>query len=232
MNSEQLLEKVARLLERPARGRPRKPAPPAELQELLAVYFTDPFRPRLSGNAFLVWAFLLHRADPESRIAGLSCREIKAKTGLRSNRSLYRALDELARFGYCVPSTFPTGHCQPRTYKIPAHITPRCFAHPEVSRLARLADQPRRRPRKTAWMRNEAAPDPARPAIPPALHQAVAPGREGARMNPSANLNQSEFELPQLSLPDLEALNLDEKIEKLGQEVDLLLKALPPKTTR
>ena len=229
MNSIKLLEKLARQMERENRGQPPQPAPPAEPRELWEVYFLDPYRPRLSAVAHLVWDFLLHRADPESRIASVSFREIKIKTGLRSNRSLQRALEELARFGYCIPSTFPTGHCQPRNYKIPEHITPTRFAHPEVARLARQADQPRRRPRQTAGILNKNAY--AAPVPLPAKSPAPAPADPPAppKPTPPHHPPMPDLELPALDLKNLQALNLDERIEQLGQEVDQLHKALPTK---
>ena len=109
MESDKIFERMARLLERAPKGKAAKTVEPVEMQDLLWVYFRDPYRPRLSGNAFLVWACLLEKADPDSRIATVSFREIKRRTGIRSNRSLYLILAELDRFGYLVSSAFPTG---------------------------------------------------------------------------------------------------------------------------
>jgi len=212
MDSFKQLDKMIRQMEREKRLHP--PAPPAPPRELWPVYFDDPLRPRLSPIAHLVWDCLLLRADPESRIASLSLREIKHVTGLRSNQSLHQALAELARLGYVVPSTFPTGHCQPRTYKIPKHITPTRFNHPEVERLRRQADQPRRSrrnppPRLADPTPHKHNPTSFAPPPPPLPDPTPAP-------TPSEN--------PQL--PNLPALNLEEKVAQATKEVDMILNLL------
>jgi hypothetical protein len=225
MNQDQILLRAARLLERASQRRPAKPELPLEPWDLLEVYFADPCRPRLTPTAYLVWAYLLRRADAESRIATVSYRELRMKTGILSTRSLRQAILELTRLGYCVPSTVPTGPGLPKNYKIPDHIGTKRFAHPDVLRLSREADQPRRRPHRKAWMIAEEArraaayaplkpvtPPPPRPSIPPALEPGAEPG---APLRPI--------------VPPAAKLNLDEKIEQLGQEVDQLLQVFSKK---
>ena len=243
MNQDQILLRAARLLERASQRRPAKPELPIEPWDLLEVYFADPCRPRLTPTAYLVWAYLLRRAEAESRIATVSYRELRMKTGILSTRSLCHAIKELARLGYCVPSTVPTGPGMPRNYKIPEHIGTKRFAHPEVLRLSREADQPRKRRKKPAWLL-DAAPDPARVENPVGTNQNGESREVEARaepvplpaVSPAASTPTPpepqmlpDLQLPKLDLKDLEAMNLDEKIEKLGQELDELLKALPKK---
>jgi hypothetical protein len=215
MDSLQMLEKLARQMEREKRL--HSPAPPAEPKELWPVYFLDPLRPRLSPVAYLVWNSLLLRTDPESRIASVTWREIKYLTGLRSNQSVQRAIAELARLGYIIPSTFPTGHCQPRNYKIPKHITPTCYSHPEVERLRREADRPHRRRHQ-----RDAGPDAGTFPSVRALEKTILQEEKIGERQPAAP------ESP--PLPDLPPLpNLDEKIEKASKEVDQLLKMMNQK---
>jgi len=225
MDSLQMLDKLARQMEREKRLHP--PAPPAEPKELWPVYFLDPLRPRLSPVAYLVWNCLLLRADPESRIASATFREIKHLTGLRSNQSLQKAIAELARLGYIVPSTLPTGHCQPRTYKIPKHITPTCFAHPEVERLRREADRPRLRRPQPAWLQHLAAP-----SEPSSVHSAPCP----ATREPSTVIQEAPKtslpDLPPVAHPELPALNLEEKVAQATKEVDLILNLLSQQKRR
>jgi hypothetical protein len=248
MNPEQILEQVARLLERPPRGRPRKPEPPVPMWKLHYIYFDAPCRPRLTGQAFHVWCFLLHRADPLSRMANVSYREIRIFTGIHSNRSLRRVLKELTHFGYIIPSPLPTGPGLPKNYKIPDYIRDDRFDHPDVLRLAAEADQPRRPKHKPALRLTEAKLQPAeprRPAAPPPWERnAEVPGQNARvespqlppadptappKPTPPHHPPMPDLELPPLDLKNLQALNLDERIEQLGQEVDQLLKALPTK---
>jgi hypothetical protein len=130
MTPEQILNRLAHRLEGSSRRKTAALDLYSEPRDLLEEYFSDIFRPRLSGNAFLVWSLLLHRADPESRIASLSHRDIKLQTGIRSN--------------------FPTGPGMPRNYKIPEHIGTRRFPHLEAMRLCVEADRPRKRGKKAA----------------------------------------------------------------------------------
>ena len=212
MTPEQILNRMVRLMEQSAdRKNPRFELSP-EPADLVEEYFTDLWRPRLSGNAFLVWAYLCHRAEPESRIAGVSYRDLRAGTGIRGNRSLHQALSELDRLGYCIPTKTPTGPGQPKNYKIPEHIGSSRFPHAEAMRLCAQADRPRKRGNKAARILREAAREMTRAAAEQSPDH-TAP--VGPRV-PS----------PALDLPDPAALNLDQEIERLEKEVEEIGKAL------
>ncbi|OGP56018.1 MAG: hypothetical protein A2V67_13825 [Deltaproteobacteria bacterium RBG_13_61_14] len=259
MTPEQILNRLAHRLESSSRRKTAALDLYSEPRDLLEEYFSDIFRPRLSGNAFLVWSLLLHRADPESRIASLSHRDIKLQTGIRSNRGLHRALHELAHYGYCILSNFPTGPGMPRNYKIPEHIGTRRFPHLEAMRLCVEADRPRKRGQKAARILREAAREfaqadsrtqgPGFDSLAPGSNQARGLGQtsdSGSRvgapaplsadgapanpMSPSRPPAKAVYpDLPQLDLPDLEHLNLDQEIERLEKEVEEIGKALSKK---
>ena len=114
MTEEQILRLIRRAQQPlPKRGAPRIELPP-DPREVEEEYFNDPFRPRLTAKAFLVWAYLLRRTEPESRIALVSYREIRLNTGIRSHQQIRQAVVELAHYGYCIPGTCPTGPGLPR----------------------------------------------------------------------------------------------------------------------
>jgi hypothetical protein len=142
MSHEQFLHTAHRRAE--AEGNRRRPLPVPPLA-LLSEYFTDPWRPRLAGNAFLVWLYLLFKAEPESRIATVSNWDIKVQTGIRSNRGLGQALDELRRYGYCSTWDLPTAPYYPRNYKIPEHIGSAELPEAQAIQLHRQAEQARKR---------------------------------------------------------------------------------------
>ena len=213
MNQDQMLLRAARLLERASQRRPAKPELPIEPWDLLEVYFADPCRPRLTPTAYLVWSYLLRQADAESRIATVSYRELRQKTGILSTRSLRHALQELARLGYCVPSQVPTGPGMPKNYKIPDHIGTKRFAHPEVERLRRQADQPRRSRRHPA----PRLADPAPLKLNPTSFAPPPPPPNNCERQPAA---------PSTSSTDLPALNLEEKVAQATKEVDMILNLL------
>jgi len=82
-------------------------------------YFHDPLRPRLRGNAFLVWACLLSQASADLRFVTLSFSQIKFRTGLTGNRTVQAALREIERLGYLKSLGLSTGKYRPQTYSVP-----------------------------------------------------------------------------------------------------------------
>jgi len=142
MSHEQFLHTARRRAE--AEGNRRRPLPVPPLA-LLSEYFIDPWRPRLTGNAFLVWLYLLFKAEPESRIATVSNWDIKVQTGIRSNRGLGKALEELHRYGYFNTWDLPTAPYYPRNYKIPEHIGSAELPEAQAIQLHRQAEQARKR---------------------------------------------------------------------------------------
>jgi len=230
MNQDQMLLRAARLLERASQRRPAKPELPVEPWDLLEVYFADPCRPRLTPTAYLVWSYLLRRAEAESRIATVSYRELRMKTGILSTRSLRHALQELARLGYCVPSQVPTGPGMPKNYKIPDHIGTKRFAHPDIERLRRQADQPRKRRKKPALLQTLAAPqEPRPPARPPPwerISKAAGPAVAPTPPAPAPSSKPPLLEVSEAALPELPALNLEQKVAQATKEVDMILNLL------
>ena len=179
---------ILRLIRRAQQSSPKRGAArielPAEPTEVEDEYFQDPFRPRLSPKAFLVWAYLLRRTDPESRIALVSYRDIRQGTGIQSAGGLRQSLAELAHYGYCTPGLAPTGPGIPRNYKIPLHIGSTANYPSQVEKLYREAERPRRASgtalRKIRKAMQEAQAGPARPqpdlaAKPPAVASEAKP---------------------------------------------------------
>jgi hypothetical protein len=139
---------ILRLIRRAQQASPKRGSArielPAEPTEVEDEYFQDPVRPRLSPRAFLVWAYLLRRTEPESRIALVSYRDIRLGTGIHSHGGIRSALIELARYGYCTPGFAPTGPGMPRNYKIPLHIGSAATYPSQAAKLHREAERPRR----------------------------------------------------------------------------------------
>ena len=166
--TEQQILKLIRRAQRPlpGRGAARIELPP-EPTEVEDEYFQDPLRPRLSPRAFVVWAYLLRRAEPESRIALVSYRDIRWSTGIHSSGGIRSAILELARYGYCIPGLEPTGPGLPRNYKIPLHIGSASTNTSQLEKLHRQAERPRRASgtalRKIRKALQEAQAGPARP---------------------------------------------------------------------
>ena len=138
---------ILRLIRNAQQSSPKRGARielPAEPKEVEDEYFADPYRPRLTPKAFLVWAFLLRRTDPESRIASASYRDIRRGTGVHSAGLIRSALLELAHYGYCKGGLEPTGPGLPRNYKIPLHIGSEA-TYPSYARKVFLeAERPKR----------------------------------------------------------------------------------------
>ena len=181
-------DQILRLIRRAQQPLPRRGAArielPAEPTEVEGEYFQDPYRPRLSPKAFVVWAYLLRRTEPESRIALVSYRDIRLGTGVHSHGSIRSALIELARYGYCTPGLAPTGPGIPRNYKIPLHIGSAAVDPSQAAKLHREAERPRRASgtalRKIRKALQEAQAGPARPhpdlaAKPPAVASEAGP---------------------------------------------------------
>ena len=240
MTPEQILNRMVRQLEKSAGRKTSQLELSPDPADLVEEYFIDLWRPRLSGNAFLVWSYLCHRAEPESRIAGVAYRDLRAGTGIRGNRSLCQAIAELARFGYCIPAKTPTGPGLPRNYKIPEHIGSSRFPYPEAMRLCAEADRPRKRGKKAARVLREAAREMARQMQERNPDQAlVQSGAElprkptkaslAALLNSPANskpVSEGLPELPELDLKNLGNMDLDKEIERLEKEVEEIGKAL------
>jgi len=181
---------ILRLIRRAQQSSPKRGAArielPAEPKEVEDEYFQDPFRPRLSPKAFLVWAYLLRRTDPESRIALVSYRDIRQGAGIQSAGGIRQALAELAHYGYCTPGLAPTGPGLPRNYKIPLHIGSAANYPSQVEKLHREAERPRRisgtalRKIRKSWQEAQAQTGPAKPrpdlaAAPPAAASKAGP---------------------------------------------------------
>ncbi|OGP56816.1 MAG: hypothetical protein A2V67_17010 [Deltaproteobacteria bacterium RBG_13_61_14] len=249
MSHEQFLHTARRRAE--AEGNRRRPLPVPPLA-LLSEYFIDPWRPRLTGNAFLVWLYLLFKAEPESRIATVSNWDIKVQTGIRSNRGLGKALEELHRYGYFNTWDLPTAPYYPRNYKIPEHIGSAELPEAQAIQLHRQAEQDRKRrsnPPSALSARSEGRlstagrpkPEPEpdyyagidlKAFAKPAATSGGSPGRpaEGPKLNPSVTLGgpilPPKAHLAELDLKDLENFNFDQEIERLEKEVEEIGKAL------
>jgi hypothetical protein len=164
-------DQILRLIRRAQQSSPKRGAArielPAEPKEVEDEYFNDPFRPRLSSKAFLVWAYLLRRTEPESRIALVSSREIRLGTGIHSAGGVRAALLELAHYCYCTPGLAPTGPGLPRNYKIPLHIGSAANSPSQAAKLHGEAERPRRASgtalRKIRKALQEAQAGPAKP---------------------------------------------------------------------
>ena len=194
-------EQILRLLRRAQRALPRRGSArielPAEPTEVEDEYFQDPFRPRLSPRAFVVWAYLLRRTEPESRIALVSYRDIRLGTGVHSHGGIRSALLELARYGYCTPGLAPAGPGMPCNYKIPLHIGSAAAYPSQAAKLHRQAERPRRASgaalRKIRKALQEAQAQPARPQ--PDLAAKPTPVASTAEPSPQPGA-QSLKELP------------------------------------
>lgn len=95
-----------------------------QLGEILRTYFNEPGWPRLSLRSFMVWTVLVSKAAPVVGITSLSHNRIRRMTGIGSNATVARGLDELINKGYLRVLDIGGVHSHPTVYRLLHHRLP------------------------------------------------------------------------------------------------------------
>jgi len=94
------------------------------LREVLGNYFLEPGWPRLAPRSFLVWSALVFEAAPVICVASVSFGGLRKLTGIGSNRTVSRGIEELIEKGYVRELDVGGGGNRSRVYQLLHHRFP------------------------------------------------------------------------------------------------------------